>query len=383
MRVFQPLADAKAAVYALTTTPFQRAWVERLQEVQLKMEVAGTSRIEGAEFTERELETALRESAGELLTRSQRQAHAAVQTYRWIASLPADRPVTVDLVTDIHRRIVTGCDDDHCEPGGLRPPDYNVTFGVPPHRGADGGTSCQEAFHRFVDALAREFRAHDSLIQSLAAHYHLAAMHPFQDGNGRTARALEALLLQRAGLRDSAFIAMSNYYYENKSKYLEALAAVRASDHDLTAFLVLGLEGIATQCRRLFSEIRREMQKALFRNTMYDLFNRLANKRKRVMGERQVRVLNMLLEVEDIELGVLWNRAQGGYATLSSPAKAFVRDINSLQTLGAAQVDATDANGPYIARARLEWPTEITESEFFRRIQALPRGTSYPFLRQS
>ena len=38
-------------------------------------------------------------------------------------------------------------------------------------------------------------------------------MHPFVDGNGRTARALEALMLQRAGLRDSSFIAMSNYYY--------------------------------------------------------------------------------------------------------------------------------------------------------------------------
>ncbi len=34
-----------------------------------------------------------------------------------------------------------------------------------------------------------------------AAHYHLAAMHPFVDGNGRTARALEALMRERAGLR--------------------------------------------------------------------------------------------------------------------------------------------------------------------------------------
>jgi Fic family protein len=39
-----------------------------------------------------------------------------------------------------------------------------------------------------------------------------AAMHPFADGNGRTARALEALLLQRAGLREACFIPMSNYF---------------------------------------------------------------------------------------------------------------------------------------------------------------------------
>jgi Fic family protein len=41
-------------------------------------------------------------------------------------------------------------------------------------------------------------------------------MHPFLDGNGRTARALEALMLQRTGLRDTLLIAMSNYSYEQK-----------------------------------------------------------------------------------------------------------------------------------------------------------------------
>jgi hypothetical protein len=125
------------------------------------------------------------------------------------------------------------------------------------------------------------------------------------------------------------------------------------------------------------------MQKALFRNTMYDLFNRLANKRKRIMGERQIRVLNVLLEVDEMELNDLWQRVQRDYAALGSPTKAFVRDIKSLQALGAARVEASDAQGPFRIRARLEWPTEITESEFFRRIQALPRGTSHSFLRQA
>jgi Fic family protein len=46
-------------------------------------------------------------------------------------------------------------------------------------------------------------------------------MHPFLDGNGRTARALEAFILQKVGLKDSLFIAMSNYYYEEKNEYLK------------------------------------------------------------------------------------------------------------------------------------------------------------------
>ncbi|MPY72582.1 MAG: hypothetical protein GEU92_21360, partial [Alphaproteobacteria bacterium] len=44
---------------ALTQIPYQRSWAEQLQQDQLKREVAGTSRIEGAEFTERELDAAI------------------------------------------------------------------------------------------------------------------------------------------------------------------------------------------------------------------------------------------------------------------------------------------------------------------------------------
>jgi len=51
-------------------------------------------------------------------------------------------------------------------------------------------------------------------------------MHPFFDCNGRTAQALEALILQKAGLRDSLLIAIPNYYYEEKRSYLELTDAI-------------------------------------------------------------------------------------------------------------------------------------------------------------
>ena len=70
--VAKELAEAKAAVLSLRTIPYQRSWVEALQQMELKREVAGTSRIEGAEFTERELEVAMKETPEQLLTRSQR-----------------------------------------------------------------------------------------------------------------------------------------------------------------------------------------------------------------------------------------------------------------------------------------------------------------------
>src|SRR5947207_7045715 len=91
--VIGELVDAKAAVLSLTSIPYQRSWADRLQELELKREVAGTSRIEGADFTDRELDEAISDKpAHDLLTRSQRQARAAVTAYRWLERLPLDRP---------------------------------------------------------------------------------------------------------------------------------------------------------------------------------------------------------------------------------------------------------------------------------------------------
>ncbi len=373
------LSEAKAAVLSLRTIPYQRRWVENLQQIELKREVAGTSRIEGAEFTERELDAALKETTEELRTRSQRQAHAAVQTYRWISQIPPDRPIDENLIREIHRHIVTGADDDHCAPGELRGKDQNVTFGTPKHRGAEGGDECHRAFSELTSALQREFRDHDPLIQALAAHYHLAAMHPFLDGNGRTARALEALMLQRAGLRDSSFIAMSNYYYDEKLSYLAALAETEQEDHNLTPFLVFALKGIALQCQRLLAEIQHEISKELFRNLMYDLFNRLKTPRQRVIAQRQIEILKILLGVESAEWRELAGQLLPTYKSLKNPLKAIVRDVNNLSSLGAIKVEKA-GEGQFRLKVRLEWPTEITETAFFEKVRELPKAKSHTFL---
>lgn len=372
-RVAGPLVNAKAAVLALGSVPYQRSWAEKLQAVQLKREVEGTSRIEGAEFSEPELEIALRETPEQLVTRSQKQAAAAVGAYRWIARLPEDRPLDGKLILDIHRRIVTGADDDHCEPGKLRGADENVTFGLPRHRGANGGDECARAFAQLC-AAAREMRGHDPLIQALAVHYHLAAMHPFMDGNGRTARALEAFLLQKQGLRDTLFIAMSNYYYEEKNAYLGALAQVRRERHDLGAFLVFGLKGIEKQCLRLLDEIKRNIAKSLFRDTMHDLFGRLQNKRKRVIAERQLKILETLLE-SDMGVDEMLKKNEYLYRDLRNPMGAFGRDLGGLMALRAIRYDKERK----IISARMEWPVKITETEFFKRIERMPKAKTRIF----
>jgi Fic family protein len=377
--IFNELMAAKSALLALTQIPYQRSWADELQKVQLKREVAGTSRIEGAEFTERELDAAMRESPAQLETRSQRQAAAAVLTYRWIAQLPSDRPVDVALICDVHRRLVSNCDDDHCAPGRLRERDQNVTFGAPRHRGCEGGEECQRVIESLVAATRAQFHEHDSLLQALALHYHFAAMHPFLDGNGRTARALEAIMLRRTGLRDTLFIAMSNYYYEQKTGYLNALNDTRAAGHDLTIFFKFALKGVESQCRRLFGEIRLQVTKALFRNTMTDLFGRLQSPRKRALSGRHVQVLNLLLDHDELTLAAITEKTRHFYH-VAMPNRALLRDLNYLIGLNAITAQRLPDNGGFLLGINLEWPTQITETVFFQKMKEMPKGKVYGFL---
>jgi len=388
--IFEEITNAKAAILALQTIPFQRRWVEELQKIQLKMEIAGTSRIEGADFAANELETAIQaETSEELRTRSQKQASAAVRTYRWIAGLPDDRPVNERLICDIHRLIVTDCDEDHCPPGRIRWEDQNVTFGTPRHRGAIGGKQCENAFKRLAIEVQTTFQEHDLLIQALALHYHFVAIHPFLDGNGRTARALEALMLQRAGLRDSLFIAMSNYYYDEKRAYLDSLAAVRANGHDLTPFLRFALRGVALQSSRLAEMIKNEVSRQIFRNLMHELFTRLESTRKRVIVKRQLGLLEKLLKTDGkIEFSELSNSVRDDYKSRKAPENAIIRDLNRLEDLGAIRIEKAERKSKfgldrYYISVRLDWPSRITEAEFFAKIASMPKSRTYGSLSSS
>jgi Fic family protein len=384
--IFAELADAKAAVLALKAIPFQKRWVEALQKLQLKMEVAGTSQIEGADFAGNELESAMRaETAEELQTRSQKQANAAVKAYRWIATLPDDKPVNEELICEVHRVVVADCDEDHCAPGKIRTFGQNVTFGFIKHRGVTGGKDCDFAFHRLAEEIQNSYVTHDLLIQALALHYHFGAMHPFQDGNGRSARVLEALMLQRAGLKNSLFIAMSNYYYEEKRAYLQSLADVRAADHNLTPFLKFGLRGVALQANRLLQMIRTEVSKQLFRNLTHELFARLESTRKRVIVKRQLVLLEHLLDSDErIEWNELIASTIGQYASRKIPIQAMVRDVNKLSWLGAIRVTKEDSavpkNPKFFITVNLDWPSMITETEFFSRIENMPKSKTTGFL---
>ena len=370
--LFNLLVEAKAAAALLRQLPYLHQWIEQAHEEQLRLEAEGTSRIEGAEFTPHEQEEAL--AADPLtqtkLTHSQRQLRCADATYRWLRKQAADRPVTSAFIKEIHTRIVTGCDDHHCDPGSLRPDGWNVTFGSPIFRGAEGGSECQSAFEGLCAAIAGEFRDHDPIIQGVAAHYHIGAIHPFGDGNGRTARALEAFMLQSAGVNDVIMVSLSNYYYEHKDDYLLSLNQSHQNGHDITSFLSFALKAIIARCNAVSGEIAKHHRRILFREFAGSMFGQLRSSRRRALGERQLKILEMMLDGSAFQ----FERVMPFYQALKYPGRAVVRDLVDLLELGAIILDKGDDQSQF--KLNLDWPQQLSESELIARYEDLPTAAS-------
>jgi hypothetical protein len=112
---------------------------------------------------------------------------------------------------------------------------------------------------------------------------------------------------------------------------------------------------------------------------MYDLFSRLESKKKRVIAERQIEILKLLLREDSITLEQLVKTNIHRYSSLKNPEKALVRDLAQLIHLNAISVRRDDKKFLWID-LRLEWPTEITETDFFERVKSFPKAKTSSLL---
>ena len=83
----------------------------------------------------------------------------------------------------------------------------------------------------------------DPLIVMAAAHYQFEAIHPFSDGNGRTGRILNVLLLVEAELIREPILYLSRHIIRHKDEYYERLLSV-SRDGDWEGWLLFMLEGV-------------------------------------------------------------------------------------------------------------------------------------------
>lgn len=101
----------------------------------------------------------------------------------------------------------------------------------------------------------------DPLLKMCIAHYQFEAIHPFQDGNGRTGRILNLLFLVHTGLLTQPVLYLSKYIIKNKDDYYHYLAGVtqRQNWKSWVIYMLDAVEETAIQTRNLITDIIDQM----------------------------------------------------------------------------------------------------------------------------
>ena len=161
-------------------------------------------------------------------------------------------PMTEGLIRKIHKRLVQGVRGDSATPGFYRKiQNYvvnsktkEVIYTPPPVY------EISHMIQALVDWLNEEEAIHPVLVSGIAQ-FQLVHIHPFLDGNGRTARLLSTLCLYRKGYDFKKLFTISEYYDRNRADYYKAIQSVRENDMDMTGWLEYFSEGLAVQLREI------------------------------------------------------------------------------------------------------------------------------------
>ncbi len=132
----------------------------------------------------------------------------------------------------------------------------------------------------------------DGVLKAAIAHFWFIIIHPFDDGNGRIARAMSDMLLARSEDSPERFYSLSNQILSEKKGYYAILQKVQHSSGDITAWLEWFLNCMYTSLVTTDEALQRVLQKADF----WD------EHKESVLNSRQRLMLNKLLDGFDGKL---------------------------------------------------------------------------------
>jgi len=159
----------------------------------------------------------------------------------------------------------------------------------------------------------------DSLLRAGIAHLWLITLHPFDDGNGRTTRAVTDRALAQAERQSIRFYSLSAAIMARRNAYYEQLEQAQSGDLDITPWLAWFLGTLEEALQQALLRVERVLAKTLF-------WQRHATT---VFNHRQIKVLNRLLDTagEEFEHGINARK----YQSLTKVSKATAtRDLAEL-----------------------------------------------------
>lgn len=195
------------------------------------------------------------------------------------------------------------------------------------HYEAPPADSLEAEIHKFLDWL-NDTSNDQPLLKAGLGHLWFVTLHPFDDGNGRMARAIGDLLLARADGSPQRFYSLSAQIQRERKSYYDILERTQKESMDVTQWLVWFLAVL----HRAIDQAQLTLDTVLAKSRFWQHRGTMS------LNERQVKLLNRLLDGFD---GKLTNKK---WATIAkcSPDTAL-RDINDLLVRGVLR--KTNAGG--------------------------------------
>lgn len=225
-------------------------------------EAIASSQMEGASTTRRIAKDMLRKQL-KPINKSQQMIANNYETINQI-SKGADKEFSLEGILDIHRTISNKTLDNAEDEGVFRRnDDVLVVDGITGFI-AHTPPSFKEIDKMILDLC--DFANNESgdnfihpIIKAVIIHFVLAYIHPFVDGNGRTARSLFYWYMIKKGYWLTEYLSISRIIYTNKKAYEKAFLYTENDGNDLSYFIQYHLEVM----KKAFEELKKYLQRKI------------------------------------------------------------------------------------------------------------------------
>lgn len=373
---WQLLGEAQSKCRHLTLSPLKPQARRELEALCLAKGAQATTAIEGNSLTLAQVQAAVR---GDLRVPPSQQylkqeVDNVIEAFRTIeerVAMTKTFELSVDLLRELNALVLRGLElEDHVVPGGFR--DVSVVVG--PYRAAPARDVeyLTELMTQWLESEGFAPEGQDlrtrfvrMFVKAIVAHVYIAWIHPFGDGNGRTAPLIEFGILTAAGIPTVAAHLLSNHYNLTRSVYYRELQRASRSGGDLTDFLRYAAEGFVDLLQQQLDLVHHQVHGYAWENLVHEHFHH----EHTAKAKRQRDLV--------LELGHRWPDAvpRSQLTTLTptlvsqyagKQSKTLTRDLNALIATGLL---ARLPSGRYRARRELMFTfLPITDGDLDRSV---------------
>lgn len=343
------LGEAKSKCMHISGAPLLPEIQKELMHVFLVKGALATTAIEGNTLTEEEVDRRIK---GKLdLPPSKeylgKEIDNVVKAYNEIGHAILDgAPVelSVDGIKRFNKVVLDGLPlKEDVTPGEIR--EYSV--GVANYRGAPP-EDCEYLLERYIQWLNNEFIPPDGqelifgILKAILAHLYFVWIHPFGDGNGRTARLIEFQILLSVGVPAASSHLISNHYNTTRSEYYRQLEFTSKSGGNIFPFIKYALQGFVDGLKEQIDLIQRQQLFVHWINHIYHVFD---EKDRTVDKRRRTLILELSNSKPDINIEKIRHvtpKIAEMYADFSD--KTIQRDLEKLEDLRLVVKDKNKVN---------------------------------------